>query len=217
MENGELSRWTDEKMAALDPPDVQTAMPAGLRSRRRPGSRIAWAAAGAGALCLAAMALPGPRAFAERCLQCLPFASTEVNAQRPLAPDFTLRDARGRALTLSDYRGKVVLVNFWASWCPPCKTETPWLVDLHRRYADRGFTVIGVTFDGDWAKANAFAASAAIDYPLAAGDDAAAKAYGAESLPVSVLIDAEGHIAARFAGLLAVDGAEREIQRLLPR
>src|SRR5580658_4331491 len=75
-------------------------------------------------------------------------ASREVAAGKA-APDFTLKDAKGKRLSLSDYKGKVVLLNFWATWCGPCKTEIPWFVEFQNEVQARGFTVIGVSMDED--------------------------------------------------------------------
>ncbi len=89
---------------------------------------------------------------------------------RPQAPDFQLHDSKGRKRRLSEFRGKVVLLNFWATWCAPCLTEIPVLNGVHREYADRGFAVLGVAMDErGWAAVTPFLAERRVDYPVLLG------------------------------------------------
>jgi len=123
--------------------------------------------------------------------------------KRIAAPDFLLTDATGASFRLSDYRGKVVLLNFWASWCDPCKTEIPWFVELQRTRASQGFAVIGVSLDKDgWKTVRPLLESGKVNYRVAIGDDALAQKYGGiDSLPETLLIDREGRIAAKHVGI----------------
>src|SRR5579871_4826689 len=88
------------------------------------------------------------------------------------APDFTLQDSRGATVKLSDYKGKVVLLNFWATWCGPCKLEIPWFMDFQNTYKDKGFTVLGVSMDDDgWKVVKPYLASSKMNYPVVLGND----------------------------------------------
>src|SRR5947209_1946778 len=122
---------------------------------------------------------------------------------RKHAPNFALKDADGRTVRLSDYRGKVVLLDFWATWCGPCKIEIPWFIDMQRRNKDRGFEVLGVAMDDDgWESVKPFVSEHGVNYRIVLGDDATAQIYGGvEALPTSFLIDQAGNIAAVHVGL----------------
>lgn len=138
-------------------------------------------------------------------------------ASRKAAPDFELKDMNGKTIRLSDYRGQVVLLNFWATWCGPCKIEIPWFVEFQRTYKDRGFTVIGVSVDEDgWEAVRPFLASRQVNYPVVVSTVEVEQKYGGvEALPVSFLIDREGRIANTHVGLVVKKTYEDEIRRLL--
>lgn len=142
--------------------------------------------------------------------------SPSRGARKP-APDFSLKDANGRTVALSDYRGKVVLLNFWATWCGPCKLEIPWFVEFERAYKDRGFAVLGVSMDEDgWDAVKPFLAEMGVNYRVVLGDEKIAQAYeGVESLPTSFLIDREGNIAAVHIGLVSRKTYEKDLGELL--
>lgn len=126
------------------------------------------------------------------------------------APDFVLKDIDGKTVKLSDFHGKAVVLNFWATWCPPCKTEMPWLVDLQQQYSPEGLTVVGVALDeaGDDEIAK-FARDMKLNYPVLIGDDKTSDAYGSvQMLPTTFYIDREGKIVARVIGLTG----KREIE-----
>jgi peroxiredoxin len=130
-------------------------------------------------------------------------AAVKPENERHVAPDFTLKDADGRSVKLSDYRGKVVLLDFWATWCGPCQAEIPWFMDLERRQKDKGFAVLGVSMDDDgWDAVKPFLSKLGVNYRVLMGTDEAAQRYGGiESLPTTFLIDREGRIAAVHVGL----------------
>ncbi len=142
--------------------------------------------------------------------------------QRKVAPDFTLRDAEGKSVRLSDFRGKVVLLDFWATWCPPCKMEIPWFVDLQRRDKDRGFVVLGVAMDDDgWDAVKPFLSQIGVNYRVVMGNDETFQLYGGvDALPTTFLIDREGRIAAVHVGLAdrrdIEDGVEELLQGQVP-
>jgi len=136
---------------------------------------------------------------------------------RKPAPAFTLKDSSGHTVRLSDYRGKVVLLNFWATWCGPCKMEIPWFIEFERQYKDRGFAVLGISMDEEgWEAVKPFLAGMNVNYRVLMGDETVAKAYGGvESLPTSFIIDREGRIAARHIGLVSKTAYEKDLKELL--
>jgi len=133
------------------------------------------------------------------------------------APDFTLEDADGRDLTLSDLKGKVVLLNFWATWCGPCKIEMPWFADFQRAYTDRGFTVVAVSLDeGGWEVVRPYVEEQQFNFPVVVGNDEIADKFGEVSaLPTTLIINREGEIVATHTGLVGRDVYEEEIESLL--
>jgi peroxiredoxin len=118
------------------------------------------------------------------------------------APDFALTDLQGHTVKLSDLRGKAVVLNFWATWCPPCKQEIPWFVDLQKRYGSQGLQVIGVSMDDGGEKdVEKFATENAINYPILLGKEAVAEQYGGiDYLPTTFYIDRNGIVMDRVFG-----------------
>lgn len=144
-------------------------------------------------------------------------AAVKPDKDRKPAPDFAAKDATGKAMKLSDYRGKVVLLNFWATWCGPCKIEIPWFMDFEQQYKDRGFAVLGVSMDDDgWNAVKPYIAERKINYRVLLGDDAMSNLYGGvESLPTTFLIDRDGRVAAVHIGLVGRDTYKNDILHLL--
>jgi thiol-disulfide isomerase/thioredoxin len=141
-------------------------------------------------------------------------------------PDLKLKDLDGKDVSLSDYRGKVVFLNFWATWCDPCRVEIPWLIDMQAKYASRGFTVIGVAMDDEGKSAVApFIAKERFDvngqqlpmgYPILLGTDEAADKFGGIlGYPTSFLISRDGKIVAKFQGLKSSDELLKAIEAQL--
>jgi len=125
------------------------------------------------------------------------------NAVGQLTPAFTLKDANGAVVRPADYKGKVVLLDFWATWCGPCKIEIPWFIDLERQFKDQGFAVLGVSMDEDgWSAIKPYAQNMKMNYRILLGDDAVSTAYGGlDSLPTTLLIDRQGKIASVHVGV----------------
>jgi cytochrome c biogenesis protein CcmG/thiol:disulfide interchange protein DsbE len=144
-------------------------------------------------------------------------ASVKPDKDRKPAPDFTLKDADGKLVRLADYRGKVVLLDFWATWCTPCKIEIPWFIDFQRKQKDRGFEVLGVAMDDEgWEVVKPYAVKMSINYRLVMGTDQTAQAYGGvDALPTTFLIDRSGKIAAVHVGLASKKDFEDGIEQLL--
>ena len=135
---------------------------------------------------------------------------------RKTAPNFTLSDSKGASVRLSDYKGRVVLLDFWATWCHGCKTEIPWYMEFQNKYKDKGLAVIGVSMDDDgWKSVKPFVEEQKMNYVVVIGNEALAKLYAVDALPVTLLIDRNGKIAASHAGMVEKDAFEKEIQALL--
>src|SRR5690349_4358102 len=110
--------------------------------------------------------------------------------ERKPAPEFALRDAAGKTAKLKQYRGKVVLLDFWATWCTGCKQEIPWFVEFQRKFGSKRFAVVGVSLDeGGWDVLGPFLEKAHVPYRMVLGDDATAKRYGIDNMPDTFLID----------------------------
>jgi cytochrome c biogenesis protein CcmG/thiol:disulfide interchange protein DsbE len=133
------------------------------------------------------------------------------------APEFTLKDVSGKVVRLSDFRGKVVLLDFWATWCGPCGIEIPWFVEFQRKFKDRGFEVLGVSMDDDgWKAVSPFVAEKKINYRIVLGDSSTSDLYGGvEALPTTFVIDREGRIASTHVGLTSRRDFEDAIEKLL--
>jgi peroxiredoxin len=153
-------------------------------------------------------------------LACLLPVILFADADRKRVPDFTRVDATGHTIRLSKYKGKVVLLDFWATWCTGCKEEIPWYVEFAARYRKSGLAVLGVSMDEDgWKTVKPFLAEKMkLTYPVVIGDDALAHQFGGiNSLPVTLLIDRQGRIAYSHTGVVDRAKFEGEIQELLSR
>jgi cytochrome c biogenesis protein CcmG/thiol:disulfide interchange protein DsbE len=135
-----------------------------------------------------------------------------------VAADFTLKDADGKSVKLSDYKGKVVLLNFWATWCGPCRLEIPWFVELQEKYRDQGFHVIGISVDDPPEALPPFAKQFKVNYPLVVGVDRedVQKAYGPIfGVPMTFMIGRNGRICMKHVGPASKEQFESEIKSLL--
>jgi cytochrome c biogenesis protein CcmG/thiol:disulfide interchange protein DsbE len=144
-------------------------------------------------------------------------ASVKPDKERKPAPDFALKDADGKLVHLSDYRGKVVLLDFWATWCGPCKIEIPWFMEMQRKNKEKGLEVLGVAMDDEgWDAVKPFLADLGVNYRVVIGNDATAEQYGGvDALPTTFLIDRSGKIAAVHVGLTSKKEFEDGVAQLL--
>ncbi|MBI1422639.1 MAG: redoxin domain-containing protein [Gammaproteobacteria bacterium] len=111
------------------------------------------------------------------------------------APEFTLKSRSGKNLRLSDFRGQVVLINFWASWCGPCRQEMPLLENLYKRYSKLGFTILGVNVDTDSSKANNYLRDITVSFPVVYDvTNAVSKNYNVNAMPTTVIVDRNGNM-----------------------
>ena len=132
------------------------------------------------------------------------------------APLLTLKDLEGRSLRLSDYKGKVVLLNFWATWCAPCRAEMPDLVKWQKEYKSQGLQVIGVTYPPEeLAEVRKFIKSIKLNYPVSLGDEQTKALFDkSEVLPITVVIDKKGVIHEIIQGIIFSDEFEQKVQPL---
>jgi peroxiredoxin len=253
----DVDLWADEHLAALRPdPEWQPDLSRGLarlqdrrRSQRGLRQRYGWAIAALVVTSVPLMAFPVTRAIAQRCVSACVQESSKVRqflvgpgaapsstyvkiADRRIAPDFTMTDDSGQRVRLSDFRGKTVLLNFWATWCGPCKVEIPMLKGLQQEFRDSGFTVLGVSLDQEgWDVVKPYTKTADFNYPImagplmagpvmagpitAGGEDFAELYGGLESVPTTLLIDTSGRIAAIHVGLCRRTEYEADIEAVL--
>src|SRR5262249_35842505 len=144
-------------------------------------------------------------------------AAVTAEKDRKAAPDFELKDATGKNVKLSDFKGKVVLLNFWATWCGPCKIEIPWFIDFQQQYKDRDFVILGVSMDDDgWKSVKPYIELKKINYRVMIGTEELSTLYGGvDALPTTFMIDREGRVASRHDGLVSKSDYVSEIQDLL--
>jgi len=236
-------QWVDERLAELRPderwqPDVYR----GLARFRKQGEKVrdrkqrwGWLVAGAIAAGLPLIAVPSTwastRAFAQRCVSACVGQSNWVRdmfvhnvpssvyvkpGDRRMAPDFVLNDASGEPVRLANFRGRVVLLNFWATWCAPCRIEIPWFFEFQNTHWSAGFTTLGVSLDQDgWDAVKPYVEGHKINYRVMVGNDDVAQLYGANSLPTTFLIDKSGRIAATHIGLSGRGEYEADIRTVL--
>jgi thiol-disulfide isomerase/thioredoxin len=145
-----------------------------------------------------------------------PRTDTTVGNGRAAAPDFTLMSLDGRPVKLSDYRGKVVVINFWATWCPPCRAEIPDLVAAQQHYRDRGVEILGIALDDEGREVvEPFVRDNGITYPVLIGDEAIMSLYGGiSSIPTTFFLNRDGSIQRHYDRMLSrleIDSALEEI------
>lgn len=132
------------------------------------------------------------------------------------APEFSLQDINGKTIKLSDHKNKIVILDFWATWCPPCRKGIPDLIKLQKKYKDQ-LVIIGISLDTDTKKdVVPFAKNYGINYPVVYGNQEVVNNYGGiEAIPTSFVIDKKGNIVQSFVGLMSISTYEEIIQNLL--
>jgi cytochrome c biogenesis protein CcmG/thiol:disulfide interchange protein DsbE len=145
------------------------------------------------------------------------------------APDFKLEDLSGKKVTLADYKGKALMINFWATWCGPCKLETPWIVELRNQYAAKGFEVLGIDSEADDLKADdtdgfakqktaveRFVKQEKMPYPVLMNGDSIAKKYGGlDAMPTTFWVDRTGKVVASQMGITSKEDMEEKIKKAI--
>jgi cytochrome c biogenesis protein CcmG/thiol:disulfide interchange protein DsbE len=142
-------------------------------------------------------------------------AVLQPESKRKPAPEINLEDSLGKAATLAQYRGQVVVLDFWATWCHGCKEEIPWFANFHQKYSSKGLAVIGVSLDDDWKAVKPFIETARVPYRIVLGNDAISTRYGISGMPDTFLIDRQGRLAATYTGIVDRDNMEKNIQAML--
>lgn len=143
-------------------------------------------------------------------------ATLATAKDRKAAPNFSLRDASGKTVNLSQFRGRIVLLDFWATWCHGCKEEIPWFAEFEREYRSQGLAVVGVSLDDDgWAVVKPFLEGAKVPYRVLLGDPPTAKKYSIDAMPDTFIIDRKGRVAAKYMGLVDRGDVEANIKAVL--
>ncbi|HXQ68902.1 MAG TPA: TlpA disulfide reductase family protein [Pyrinomonadaceae bacterium] len=147
------------------------------------------------------------------------FSPASVFGQQAKSPQFALKDINGRTVRLRAYRGKVVLINFWATWCPPCRAEMPDLVRLQREHRKQGLQIIGITYPPEIkTRVRRFARSLKVNYPIILGTRQIKERFSSEdTLPLTVVIDRDGKIKEIISGILLRQEFDEKIKPLLNR
>jgi thiol-disulfide isomerase/thioredoxin len=146
------------------------------------------------------------------------FITTGTQAQKlQKAPDFTFKTVDGKDIQLSKMKGKVVLINFWATWCGPCRAEIPGFLEIYEKYKGKGLEIVGISLDEEgWRVVTPFVQRFKINYPVVIGDGKVARAYGnIEAIPASFFVDKKGNIVERHIGYLSKENLEKKIKPLL--
>ncbi len=183
--------------------------------------KIRWALATASALALALLTLntplPSPAALFSPSVEAA--AGVCEAKTKPANLDFTLKDMNGKNVKLSSFKGKVILLDFWATWCGPCKLEIPGFVELQDKYGKNGLQVIGVSVDDTVDKLKPYAAQYKMNYPILQGlghDDMVDDAFGPMfGIPTTFLIGRDGNICRKHMGIASKDAFEAEIKALM--
>ena len=144
-------------------------------------------------------------------------SKADPQASRPLAPDFELTDLKNKRVKLSQYRGKVVVLNFWATWCPPCRKEIPDFIETYSNYREKGVEFLGIALDDEGKEVVApFVSAKNINYPILIGEPKVVSSYGGiEAVPTTFLIDREGRVQFHGEGAISRATLEKVLDKML--
>ncbi|HEX3703102.1 MAG TPA: TlpA disulfide reductase family protein [Vicinamibacterales bacterium] len=181
--------------------------------------KLRWALAAVGALALAVLTLSADLPWTPGHVDAFAPATTACPANaKPANMNFTLKDVNGKAVTLASLKGKVVLLDFWATWCGPCKVEIPWFIEFQNKYGRSGLQVVGVSVDDTVDKLKPYVADMKMNYPVLQGldHDDVQDAYGPIwGIPVTIVISRDGKICAKHTGMSSKESFENQIKALL--
>ena len=180
--------------------------------------RIRWALAALSAMALALLTMSVPLPWLDDDAQAAPGASLCPASAKPANLSFTLKDMNGRDVRFADYKGKVILLDFWATWCGPCKIEIPWFIEFQNKYGKSGLQVLGVSVDDTVDKLKPFVSQMKMNYPVlqGLGHDEVQDAYGPIwGIPVTAVISRDGRVCTKHTGISSKESFENEIKALL--
>jgi thiol-disulfide isomerase/thioredoxin len=142
---------------------------------------------------------------------------TSATAQQQKAANFSLKSADGKLYELKQYKGKVVVVNFWATWCGPCRKEIPDFIEAYKKYKNKGLVIIGISVDQDgWTKVTPYVEESKINYPVVLGTEQVVENYGGiNAIPTTFIVDKNGYIADQHTGVMSLKELETKLQPML--
>ncbi|HTY59751.1 MAG TPA: TlpA disulfide reductase family protein [Bacteroidota bacterium] len=150
-------------------------------------------------------------------LMALSLSGPIMGQEKPPAPNFNLKNATGQSVELAKLHGKVVVVNFWATWCGPCRAEIPGMLDVYEKYKSKGLEIVGISVDRDgWPVINPFVKKLNIKYPVVLGNGEVTDAYGGiDAIPTSFFVDREGRVLLRHVGYMSREDFEKAVRSFL--
>jgi thiol-disulfide isomerase/thioredoxin len=144
------------------------------------------------------------------------FGCTARNETSAAAPDFKLQDLNGKTIRLSDFKGKPVLLDFWATWCPPCRASIPGIEKLYKKYSGKGLVVLSISLDqGEWDSVKSFSTEQGITYPVLKGTEDVASQFQVRTIPMLVIINKQGKTVKRYLGMGDDNELEMDIKSVL--